>query len=301
MRRAPADFRVDEVLGFEPSGNGEHVFLQIRKTSANTAWVAGQLARVAGIRQRDVSYAGRKDRHAVTSQWFSCWLPRSDPDFAHLLDAEGVEILRVSRHANKLRRGEHAANRFRLRVSGSAIDGVAPEALSARLGALQDGFPNYFTEQRFGFGADNLTRALRFFAQPNRRKARKHRDRDLFYSAARAFLFNRLLDADVQTGQWREGAATLVGDARLSPAEHRVLAPYESLTSGLAADRSQPGSRPRCVRPAHFTTEVADNVLTLSFELPPGAYATALLREIGTVVDLSACDGRDALSGGEAP
>ena len=77
--------------------------------------------------------------------------------------------------------------------------------------------------------------------------------------------------------------------------------PYESLTSGLAVDRSQPASRPRCVRPAHFTTEVADNVLTLSFELPPGAYATALLREIGTVVDLSACDGRDALSGGEAP
>ena len=284
IRATPDDFRVDEMLGFEPDGCGEHVFLQVRKVDANTAWVARELARASGLTARDVSYAGRKDRHAVTTQWFSCWLPRSDPDFG-LLDVEGVTVLRATRHARKLRRGEHTANRFALRVSGSALRERA--ALAARLERLRDGFPNYFAEQRFGFDADNLSRAERFFARPDRRKARKHRDRDLFYSAARAFLFNRLLDADVSAGSWLEGDATLAGDGPMSREDRKVLVPFAALIDGLALDRTRPGSRARRVVPVDLEYVHENGLLQLSFELPAGSYATAMLRELGALVDLS--------------
>ena len=74
MRAQLEDFFVDEVLGFEPDGEGEHVLLQVEKRNTNTQWLADQLAGFAGIPKRDVSYAGMKDRNAVTRQWFSLGL-----------------------------------------------------------------------------------------------------------------------------------------------------------------------------------------------------------------------------------
>src|SRR5690625_4386275 len=116
FRVEPEDFRVDEVLGFEPSGQGEHWLLHIRKRGENTAWVAEQLARLAGVSERDVGYCGRKDRQAVTSQWFSVYLPRQTlPDW-QALNSESVQILASGRHERKLSRGGHAANRFVIRL-----------------------------------------------------------------------------------------------------------------------------------------------------------------------------------------
>src|SRR5690625_3889297 len=101
FRVEPEDFRVDEVLGFEPSGQGEHWLLHIRKRGENTAWVAEQLARLAGVSERDVGYCGRKDRQAVTSQWFSVYLPRQTlPDW-QALNSESVQILASGRHERR--------------------------------------------------------------------------------------------------------------------------------------------------------------------------------------------------------
>ena len=75
IRSLPEDFIVDEELSFSPTGEGEHVFLQIRKTGKNTEDIARILARHAGVTRKSVSYAGLKDRNAVTSQFFSIHLP----------------------------------------------------------------------------------------------------------------------------------------------------------------------------------------------------------------------------------
>ena len=117
IRQHPADFQVTEQLSFEPSGDGEHVFLHIQKTGENTDYVARQLARIAQVRQRDIGYAGIKDRHAVTTQWFSVWLPglKPDPDWSGL-NSEQLTILHTVRHARKLKRGVLAANHFKLRI-----------------------------------------------------------------------------------------------------------------------------------------------------------------------------------------
>lgn len=114
IRSQPADFMVKEQLGFEPSGTGEHVFLQIEKTGENTDYVARLLARFAKVRQRDVGYAGLKDRHAVTCQWFSVWLPgQAEPNWAELA-SDNLKILHTIRHARKLKRGALAGNHFQI-------------------------------------------------------------------------------------------------------------------------------------------------------------------------------------------
>ena len=111
IRSLPEDFQVDEQLGFEPEGRGEHLFVLLRKRGENTQWIARQLAELAGIKPVDVNYAGLKDRHAVTTQWFSLWLPgQPDPDLSGLPDT--VSVLKTARHSRKLKRGGHRCNRF---------------------------------------------------------------------------------------------------------------------------------------------------------------------------------------------
>ena len=70
LRSSPEDFIVDEELSFTPTGAGEHLLLQVEKIGQNTQYVAKQIAAAAGLKARLVSYAGLKDRHAVTRQWF---------------------------------------------------------------------------------------------------------------------------------------------------------------------------------------------------------------------------------------
>ena len=186
LRASPEDFRVDEELGFEPDGEGEHALVRVRKRGANTAWVARRLAELAGVRVREVSYAGLKDRDAVTSQWFSVWLPgRADPDWAALDDAE-VTVIEYGRHRRKLRRGCHRGNRFALVLRELSCD---REIIESRLRSVAKvGVPNYFGPQRFGRDGGNLTAALGLFRGSLRCRDRQRRG--IYLSGARARRFN---------------------------------------------------------------------------------------------------------------
>src|SRR5690606_10928498 len=114
LRASPEDFVVDELQDIVPDGTGEHAWLVVRKRGANTDWVAKGLARFAGVAPMDVSYAGVKDRHAVTTQVFTVYLPgRASPDWAQL-GLDGVEVVEHSRHGRKLKRGALRGNRFRI-------------------------------------------------------------------------------------------------------------------------------------------------------------------------------------------
>ena len=153
IRHCKQDFKVFEVPSLTLSGAGEHVFLKVRKTGANTGWVAAKLAEFAGIEAGDVGFAGRKDRHAVTEQWFSCYLPGGKGPQWDLLEIEGVELIETTRHAKKLRKGDLNGNHFELTVRGVSD----PRSLEAKLLAVRDsGVPNYFGEQRFDYNNNNL-------------------------------------------------------------------------------------------------------------------------------------------------
>ena len=187
IRSVPEDFIVKENLAFEPSGAGEHAFLQIEKTGENTDYVARQLARFANVRQRDVSFAGLKDRHAVTTQWFSVWLPgKADPDWTQF-ETDSMKVLQSVRHARKLKRGVLSGNSFKLIIRDWQGD---QDKTIRQLEAIKaNGIANYYGAQRFGNEGQNVNKALAMFqgAKVGREQ------RSLYLSAARSYLFNQIL------------------------------------------------------------------------------------------------------------
>lgn len=198
IRQHPEDFVVREQLGFEPTGEGEHWLLTVRKRNANTLWVARQLARFAGVAERDVGFAGLKDRHALTEQSFT--VPargRTAADWLGLA-GEGYEVLAAVRHRRKLGRGAHRANDFRIVIRELTCDAAA---LAARLDLIRDvGVPNYFGPQRFGIEQGNLVLAEQWFEHGTAPTERAPRSFAL--SAARAAIFNAVLARRVQDGTW---------------------------------------------------------------------------------------------------
>jgi tRNA pseudouridine13 synthase len=318
MRVTADDFQVDEVLGFEPDGDGEHLLVHLRKRDTNTTWLASRLARLAGVPARDVSYAGLKDRHAVTTQWFSLRLAgRPEPDWS-ALDAGPVEVLGVHRHRRKLRRGALRGNRFRILLRDVNADRAA---LETRLQQLRSaGMPNYFGEQRFGHDYQNLTRFDELFG--SRRQRIDRQLRGLLISAVRSQLFNEVLARRIGQGSW---STPLVGDyfmldgsrsgfpddsddpnlaercrqqdihptgplwGRGMPQaggetvrlEHEVLAPFGEWRERLEHVGLSQERRPLRVRLDDLQWRFEDDTtLQLDFFLPAGTFATVLLREL---------------------
>lgn len=317
IRKSPQDFKVDEILGFEPSGDGEHDLLLIRKTGTNTAWLARQLARVADVPARDVGYAGLKDRNAETTQWFSVRRPSGAGTDWSELNLDGVNILEQGRNARKLRRGAHTGNQFRIALRGSGVAKYSDE-LRACIDAIRAaGIPNYFGEQRFGHDGGNLDLARSVFAG----KRVKREKRNIAISAARSLIFNNILDRRVREGSWdslRTGdVANLNGTGSVFEVEHvtqelvqrcadfdihptaslwgkaapcvsfevadletEVAARNEDLASGLVGLGAEAASRSLRVVPSDLEASVEKEVVWLSFGLQRGSYATAVLREI---------------------
>lgn len=199
LRHRAEDFQVDEQLGFEPDGEGDHVLLKIKKRGQNTQWLAREIAKLAGIKERDIGYGGLKDRHAVTTQWFSVDVSgRQEADWALLnfeSDIAGVQVLLVVRHRRKLRRGTLTGNNFNIVLRDLCGE---HEDINTRLEAVRDnGVPNYFGEQRFG--GNNVDQAKAMFEQ--RIRPKRHQ-RGLYLSAARSFLFNVILSQRIALACW---------------------------------------------------------------------------------------------------
>ncbi|MDA0707037.1 MAG: tRNA pseudouridine(13) synthase TruD [Proteobacteria bacterium] len=315
IRRQPSDFQVTENLSYTLDGAGEHEYLWVEKTGANTDWVAEQLAKFCGINPRDVGYAGMKDRHAITRQWFSV-CQRGEVRWDEFV-AEGVTILTRERHGRKLRRGAHTGNTFRIALR--AADTQSHEQrLNERLALIaEQGAPNYFGEQRFGRAGGNIDMCRALFA--GRRLSRSKRS--IALSTARSLIFNSILDVRVRQGTWStilagelanlDGsgsvfAVNVVSDELVarcvaqdihptgslwgdgSPAsagevaalETVVAAEHADIAASLVATRMQPEIRAlrMCVSDLHWSFE--DDALWLEFRLARGGFATTVLREI---------------------
>lgn len=316
IRKTPDNFIVNEIQSFELSGTGEHAFLLIEKCSENTDYVARLLARFAGVRQRDVSYAGLKDRHARTRQWFSVWLPgKPDPDW-EALNSETIKVLQATRHSKKLKRGSLAGNQFIIRVCDWTGD---TQVLEQQLQTIKkQGVPNYFGAQRFGHEGANIAKALALFS--GEKVSRNLRS--IYLSAARSYIFNHILSKRVTNKIWNQA---LVGDvlmfdnshsffkaetldesilqrvekldahptsvlwgkgdsqtcAEVALLEQQVVDQFDDIAKGLCAFGVEQDRRTLRSHIQELQWQFIDNsTLELSFTLNPGCYATALLREI---------------------
>lgn len=331
IRREQEDFVVDEILGFEPDGAGNHGLLIVEKRGANTGWVAAQLARHGGVAVRDVGFSGHKDRHALTTQAYSLPLPVLF-DVAQCLQwqGEGYAVRAAFRHGRKLRPGSHRANRFELRIRDLRGERGAIEACLAAI--REHGVPNYFGPQRFGREGSNLRRAIAWAGGDVPPRDRSQRSFAL--SAARSYLFNAVLASRVARGDWNQllpGEAVLLdgrrsffiaepGDAALEgrrvamdvhpsgplpgrgessatgiarELEDGVIAPYAGLVALLASERLEHERRSLRLPVREFDWAWgADDTLDLRFVLPRGTFATAVLHEV-------LADAWDAGEGGE--
>ncbi len=299
FRDLPEDFKVDEDLGFEPLGVGEHVYLQILKRGENTAWVAGKIAELANVSVNDIGYAGRKDRHAVTTQWFSVYLPKNaEPDWA-LLNSDSVYVIRVARHQQKLRRGDHCQNYFVIRLRDvQTNDRAILEEKIHKVLAL--GVPNYFGEQRFGFNGNNLVEAEAILVGGKRYKDKQKRG--LMLSAGRSYLFNQVLAARVLAGNWQQlmsgdpephssgplwGRGRSLASEDVLALEQSVLADWQPWCDGLEHAGLSQERRPLGLLPSNTHWRWIENDLELSFSLAAGEFATAILRELAHLTNRS--------------
>jgi tRNA pseudouridine13 synthase len=193
LKSEPEDFQVEEIPAYEPCGDGSHTFLFVEKRLRNSDEVARALARAAGVAPRDVGYAGRKDRVAVTRQWFS--VPDLDPERALAIELEGVRVLRAERHRNKLRTGHLRGNRFAIRAREVGAADIA-RAQDRALELAQRGMPNRFGDQRFGRDGDNAERARAILVPDETARAPRVRDRRelrFLISALQSAVFNAVL------------------------------------------------------------------------------------------------------------
>ena len=327
LKATAEDFQVDEVLDIPLSGDGEHLWLWVEKRGLNTEEAARRLARAAGVQLRTVSYAGLKDRQALTRQWFSIQLPgKADPDMS-AAENETLKILNSTRHKRKLQRGAHAANGFTLRLTQLNAD---KDALQARLETIaKAGIPNYFGAQRFGYQGGNLGEARDYASRQALPEQRAVRSRLL--STARSYLFNQVLAARVADGSWQQAQ---VGDL-LAFTDSRSFFPAgieECSDPRLAILDLHPtgpqwgaGQSPASGATATLENEVAEresalrdwltragmeherrilrlpiggltwhypepDILQLEFVLPPGCFATALVRELVDLVPVGQTD-----------
>ncbi len=289
------DFIVTELPLQLPSGAGEHVWLDVEKNGANTAFVAEQLAAAAGVQAWDVGYAGLKDRYAITRQWFSLYLPKGEaPDLTKLQHPE-FKVLTQTRHVKKLRPGDLQGNRFRIVLRDVSGDRNAIEANLKAIAA--QGVPNYFGAQRFGFDGGNVEQGRAMLAREIR--VRNPKKKGLYLSAVRSFVFNEVLAARIHQGLWGQtlpgdvmdeaGRATgpLWGRGRVSTTdqaqalENAVAARHAALCDGMEHAGLDQERRSLVASPADLSWEwpQADH-LVLMFALPAGTYATSVLAEI---------------------
>lgn len=312
LRRTPEDFLVDELLGFAPSGVGEHVLLRVRKRDANTGWVARELATLAGTGPHDVGYAGMKDRQAVATQWFT--VPGRRRPAAEWVGASGAgfEVLEAHAHSRKLPRGALAGNRFSLVLRDLAGDSSGLEAQVAH--AARHGVPNYFGPQRFGRDLSNLENLL---ALPAGRSPAR-----FVLSAARSLVFNAVLAERVADGSWNRlrpgdranldgrnsvfpvpvldetlearvleldlhptGPMWGLGDpgvgGEIAALEARIATEFPEACTAILAARAEAARRPLrlAVRDLQFEWLEQGRACRVCFQLRSGSFATAVIRE----------------------
>jgi len=316
IRAESADFVVEERLGFEPDGDSAHFLVRVEKQDANTLHVARELAASVGRPPQEIGFAGMKDRRAIARQWFSVPSVKGREPAAGTA-GNGYRVLAAYPHSRKLRRGALAANRFSLRVRDITGDAGALAARLAQVGSR--GYPNYFGSQRFGVNGANLGRVQQWLERGWLPRGREGRAFLLSSARALAFnavlgqrvadgSWNRLLPGEIVNlagsasvfavdqpdealiGRCRDGdispTGPLCGEGGMQPigeaarVEIAVLAALDPLparlgTAGLRAER-----RALVVRPAGLRHQLAADGLRLEFELPRGAFATSLLREV---------------------
>ena len=314
LKQTPEDFQVDEQLGFLPSGEGSHLWLQIKKRGSNTHFVARMLAQYAEVPIKEIGYAGLKDRQAVTTQWFSVPVKKTI-DWQQFQHPE-IEVLNAVAHPKKIGRGVHRANQFMIILRDVTGDKMAWQQRWETI--CRKGVPNYFGVQRFGHAQNNINLIEDLFY---RRRRLDRVKRGLALSSLRSAIFNAICSDRVAQKNWDQicvgdvaqlqgsqsffkvsqidtdllnrcmqhdihptgpmlGQGKSLVDGSIKVLEENYQAPFLEW-DGIAKFRLEHARRSlRCSLQQPEMQFLDDKTVQLKFTLPKGSYATAVLREL---------------------
>lgn len=317
FKLCPEDFQVNELFEGQFSGEGEHIVLKIEKKGLTTEQVIKSLASLINKPIKLISYAGLKDKQALTTQWLSIHAPGEVIEGIETLEAPGWKILECTRHNKKLRPGFLSGNHFTI-----TLRNVSNETdLIHRIEQIKlKGVPNYFGEQRFGRDGGNLIKAEEILVQ-----GRKVKDRFLkgmYFSAARSWLYNLILSRRVKESSWNlpllgdviqlvgsnsvfvndksmdEQLIERISERDVSPASplpgksknlvngkalqiiNEVYAEWSAWLDGLEKNGLEEAWRANILYAEQIEYRINQGTVELSFVLPAGAYATVVLREL---------------------
>ena len=321
IRSTPEDFCVDERPLSLPCGEGEHLYIKITKRGLSTPDLVLRLSSQLHVKAQTIGVAGLKDAQAVTTQMVSLQGVKADAVAALATDERLLSVEVLGRHRNRLRKGHHAGNHFRL-VVRDVREGS--EDLLSRLfdELVRRGVPNYFGPQRQGRSGTNFQLGAELLQDAARRNKMPRSKRIWFMNAYQSYVFNQIVARRIETidrvllGDWamksENGACFPVEQPdveqlradrfEISPTgplvgsrapwatgvpgdiERAVIAELGStpdLLSKAGAECGFRGERRALrVRLNDLAWSLDGSVLTLSFWLPPGSYATSVLREV---------------------
>jgi len=202
IKTVPEDFIVDEIPAYEPSGTGEHLFIHITKKGITTKDVQKALAHKFNIKMKDVEFAGIKDKHALTSQFFSAWLlDKQDPELVYSLEEElPVKINSAKFHQRKIKKGHLWGNQFDILIRN--IDSSTEEALERTHKIISEihkqGLPNFYGTQRFGIEGDNAQQGFEILK--GERNIRNKWLKRFLLSSFQSHVFNHYLCKRIEQG-----------------------------------------------------------------------------------------------------
>ena len=320
LRTQNSDFIVKEILPFSPTGEGEHHMLHVRKEGLNTVQVAEMIAKFAKVHPKEVTYAGQKDKNAITEQWFGVRIPGKETPAWKDLNSERLTILSSSRHSKKLRIGALVGNRFILTLRNVT---QVEDIISRIEKVAQVGVPNYFGEQRFGHDGKNLVFGRQMMAG---KKVKDRNKRSIYLSAVRSNLFNtvvsyrlanhgtkplagdcvmlagsksffvtpewdlivlkRLIEKDIQLSAPLWGRGMMLPQGEAAAVETLAMSELADDCYGLEHAGLEQERRPLLLEPQGLKYEQTADGLVLEFVLPAGSFATSLLRELVNYQDV---------------
>ena len=319
IRLQAKDFKVTELLDIELSNQGEHLWLYLEKIDSNTNWVAKQLSNVCQVPQKNIGFAGQKDRHAITKQWFSIQLPKiTDVDKIQKALPEEISILKSGIHHRKLKIGQLDGNKFCIRIKNIKGD---KQQIEKNIDLVKShGVPNYFGEQRFGHDMGNIQKAGDWFTGNYKVKTRNLKS--LLISTARSHIFNLIIAKRIEHGIWDKsitgdilqlnnskswfpetdassdeisqrlnefdihltaamwGEQSTQAKADCASLETEIANQFPKYKIGFEKFRLKQDRRAMRIVANNLQYNWLDNDLELSFELSSGSYATSIIREI---------------------
>ncbi len=185
FKQSPRDFVVEEIPLYEFAGEGEHLILFVRKKSLTTPEMIGHIARYLGIKNKEIGYAGLKDKHAMTKQYIS--LHRKYEEAMDSFCHDGIKILSKTYHTNKIRIGHLKGNRFYIKLK--KVNPTSATKIDEALKNIdKNGIPNFFGYQRFGNDGNN--HILGEKVAKGEARERNPRVKKLLINAYQSHLFN---------------------------------------------------------------------------------------------------------------